>query len=128
MKRTAIVKKLDKVFSTFIRLSHADHAGNIICFTCGASKNWKYQTDAGHYQVRGKYSTRWSEENVKPQCKRCNGFLEGEQKKFGEALDALYGEGAANRIEFESNQMRKFTNEELLQKIEHYKKKVNDLT
>lgn len=127
MKRSTLVKKLDKIFSIWIRSKDADHAGMVDCFTCGVTKNWKYEIDAGHFQSRGKYETRWNEQNVKPQCKRCNGFRGGEQYRFAKNLDALYGEGTAEWLEFESNQSARFTNEELLVKIKHYTELVKSL-
>jgi len=127
MKRSTLVKKLDKIFSIWIRSKDADHAGMVDCFTCGVTKNWKYEIDAGHFQSRGKYETRWNEQNVKPQCKRCNGFRGGEQYRFAKNLDALYGEGTAEWLEFESNQSARFTNDELLVKIKHYTELVKSL-
>jgi len=127
MKRSTLVKKLDKIFSIWIRSKDADHAGMVDCFTCGVTKNWKYEIDAGHFQSRGKYETRWNEQNVKPQCKRCNGFRGGEQYRFAKNLDALYGEGTAEWLEFESNQPARFTNDELLVKIKHYTELVKSL-
>ena len=127
MKRSTLVKKLDKIFSIWIRSKDADHAGMVDCFTCGVTKNWKYEIDAGHFQSRGKYETRWNEQNVKPQCKRCNGFRGGEQYRFAKNLDALNGEGTAEWLEFESNQSARFTNDELLVKIKHYTELVKSL-
>ena len=64
-------KKLDKVFSEFIRRRNADHLGFINCFTCGVKKHWKEQ-QAGHFQSRSHHSTRWDEVNVQVQCIKCN--------------------------------------------------------
>ena len=127
MKRSSIVKKLDKIFSIWIRSKDADHTGQVDCYTCGVSKSWKYETDAGHFQSRGKYATRCEPLNVKPQCKRCNGFRGGEQYRFARNLDTLYGDGTAEWLEFESNQSARFTNDELLVKIKHYTELVKSL-
>ena len=132
MKRSAIVKKLDKIFSIWIRSKDADHTGQVDCYTCGVSKDWKYEIDAGHFQSRGKYATRWHDEdgeskNIKPQCKRCNGFRSGEQHLFALHLDEEYGKGTAADIMYLSNQQARFTNEELLEKIKHYNNLVKNL-
>ena len=124
MKRSTLIKKLDKVFSQYIRTKDADHRGKVSCYTCGVVKHWK-NMDAGHFQSRGKYMTRWEEKNVKPQCKRCNGFRSGEQYLFGLNLDAEYGKGTADDLVYESNQTARFTNDYLLEKIEYYQNKVN---
>ena len=128
MKRSTIVKKLDKVFSIWIRSKDADHTGQVECYTCGVSKNWKYEIDAGHFMGRGKYATRWNELNVKCQCKKCNGFRSGEQYLFSKHLDVEYGKGTADDIVFLSNQPARFTNAELLEKIKYYTELVKNLS
>ena len=127
MKRSTIVKKLDKIFSIWIRSKDAGHTGQVDCYTCGVSKSWKYEIDAGHFMGRGKYATRWEERNVKCQCKKCNGFRSGEQYLFSKHLDLEYGDGTAEWLEFESNQSARFTNDELLVKIKHYTELVKSL-
>ena len=127
MKRSTIVKKLDKIFSIWIRSKDADHAGMVECFTCGVTKSWKYEIDAGHFMGRGKYATRWDEQNVKPQCKSCNGFRSGEQYLFSKHLDEEYGKGTSDELVYQSNQLAKFTNDELLKKIEHFTELVKSL-
>ena len=67
LTRSKIVKKLDAVFSQYIRLSNADKNGYCTCVTCGKKYFWK-QIQAGHFMSRKHYSTRWLEDNVKPQC------------------------------------------------------------
>ena len=49
------------------------------CVTCG---KWcpcfgPKSIQGGHYIPRGCRITRWLEQNVYPQCNRCNGFLNG---------------------------------------------------
>tara|TARA_Y100001972_G_C7592101_1_gene296828 strand:- start:80 stop:457 length:378 start_codon:yes stop_codon:yes gene_type:complete len=122
VKRSTLIKKLDKVFSQYIRLKDADHAGYVNCFTCGVTKNWR-EVDAGHFQSRGKYATRWHEDNVKPQCKRCNGFRGGEQYQFALKL----GTDLADQLVVLSNQPARFTNDELLEKIKNYQQEVKKL-
>ena len=66
-------KKLDVLFSQYIRRRNADHLGRVKCFTCGVEKHWKEQ-QAGHFQSRSHHSTRWDEVNVQVQCPKCNLF------------------------------------------------------
>ena len=42
------VKKLDKVFSEYIRQKYADSFGMVSCFTCDARKHWKDMQN-GHF-------------------------------------------------------------------------------
>ena len=122
VKRSTLVKKLDKAFSDFTR-SKDSVQGMSTCFTCGKVAEWKTM-DAGHFQSRGKYSTRWEERNVKPQCKGCNMVNGGQQYVFGKRLDALYGPGSADEVVFQSNQLRKFSSQELIELTEYYRGKM----
>jgi len=127
MKRKAIVASLDEWFSKYVRLSNADDNGMVNCFTCGVCQKWNDRIDAGHFQTRSKYSTRWDEMNVKPQCKRCNMTNGGQQYLFGQRLDEEYGKGTADQILFKSNQLAKFSTAELQEMIKDYKAKVKAL-
>lgn len=83
--RRILIKKLDSVFSLFIRLKFADKNGNVRCFTCGAFKHYK-EIQNGHYVTRGKYSTRWDEDNCRPQCYGCNIGRNGNYPVFSQKL------------------------------------------
>lgn len=120
--------KLDKALSYYVRKSNADEFGIANCFTCLDRKSWKLM-DCGHFITRGKMSTRWlykPEEglvNMMPQCKRCNGFLGGQQFVFAKRLDTIYGEGTAEKILLMSNQTTKYSIADLQEMTAHY----NDL-
>jgi len=126
MTRKKLIQRLDKVFSQWVRRKDADHRGYVECWTCGKVLPWS-RVDAGHFQSRAKFSTRWDEMNVKPQCKGCNGFRSGEQFKFARKLDAVYGQGTAEEIERISNQTRKYSVEELEALIDVYNRRLRKL-
>ena len=70
---SSLKKKLDIIFSKYIRLKDADPSGNVECYTCGVVKQWeKDGMQAGHFMSRKHTITRWDEQNVKPQCYTCN--------------------------------------------------------
>ena len=121
-----MVKKVDTVFSQFVRLRATDDRGLGECYTCGSVRHWS-EVDAGHFMSRACMSTRFDELNVQFQCKRCNGFRSGEQYLFAKHLDQQYGEGTAERLLIESKKTRKFTRDELEQMFHHYKRKVDEL-
>jgi len=123
MTRKKLIARLDRVFSQWVRSKDADHRGYVQCFTCGVWKHWK-TVDAGHFQSRAKFSTRWDERNVRPQCKSCNGFRSGEQYRFARNLDAEYGEGTAMEIEALSNTTRKYSVEELEALVDVYNRRL----
>ena len=125
-KRSTLVKKADTIFSQYIRKRYADNNGFVECFTCGKKDHWK-NLQCGHFMSRKFYSTRWDETNCQVQCSGCNVFRYGEQYKFGRNLDIELGNGIAEGLQQKSKKIMKYTNYELVELIEHYKKKVAEL-
>ncbi len=124
-KRSAIVKELDKVFSQYIRLKYANLDEFVECFTCGRSYHWK-KIQCGHFMSRSRYSTRWDEENCRPQCYGCNVMQQGRQYEFAKNLDKE-SEGKADAMHVASLQTVKFMDFELEEMIAEYKAKIADL-
>ena len=120
-------KELDKWFSLFIRLREATDEGLCQCFTCGKVSHYKTGMQNGHFQSRSFLSTRFDEENCQPQCVGCNMFKQGEQWKFGMNLNAKYGIGTSNKLEFISRQKVKFSRIDYEDKISYYKSLVKNL-
>jgi len=123
ISRSKLIKKLDSVFSQYIRLK-ASNNGIAECFTCNKKDHWK-KLQNGHFQSRKHYSTRWDEINCQVQCAGCNVFRSGEQYKFSVNLDAKYGEGTARRLHIKSKKTVKFANFEIEDMIKKYKKFVD---
>ena len=121
--RSKLVKKLDTVFSQYIRRSNADNNGYCTCVTCNKTFHWK-EIQAGHFMSRKHYSIRWDERNVKPQCVACNVYRAGEQYKYSLFL----GSEVANVLYLQSKEIVKFTNYELEDMINNYSDKLKKLT
>ena len=119
-------KKLDVLFSQYIRRRNADHLGRVKCFTCGVEKHWKEQ-QAGHFQSRSHHSTRWDEVNVQVQCIKCNMYRQGEQYKFGMYLDQRFGDGTAEELEYRAKTIVKLNRVDYEEAIERYKQKIREL-
>ena len=119
-KRKNLVKKLDKVFSEYIRKRTADANGFVECFTCGKRNHWK-KMQCGHFQSRKHYSTRWNEDNCQVQCVGCNMFKGGEQYKFGLKLNQQKKLLAEN-LYLIAKKTKKFHNFDLQIMIEKYQK------
>ena len=119
-------KKLDVLFSQYIRRRNADHLGRVKCFTCGVEKHWKEQ-QAGHFQSRSHHSTRWDEVNVQVQCVKCNMYRQGEQYKFGLYLDDRFGDGTAEELEYRAKTIVKLNRVDYEEAIERYKQKIREL-
>jgi hypothetical protein len=123
MTRSKLIKKLDNIFSQYIRLRQANDIGFTECYTCGKEDHWK-KLQCGHFMSRKHYSTRWNETNCQVQCSACNVFRYGEQYIFGNKLDKDFGEGTAEDLLIESRQIVKFSNDDIKEKIEYYQKLV----
>ena len=119
-------KELDKWFSLYIRLRDS-HNGMVQCFTCGTVKHYKSGMQCGHFQSRRHHSTRWNEQNCQPQCVKCNMFEQGEQWKFGMALNIKYGEGTSKELEFLARTTLKKMRAEYEDDIRYYKAIVENL-
>jgi hypothetical protein len=119
--RKTIITKLDSIFSQYIRLRYSKNE-IATCVTCGKSDNWKKMQN-GHFVSRKHYATRWDEDNCQVQCSGCNVFRYGEQYLFSKYLGADLSE----ELLMKSRKIQKFTDSELLDMIELYNEKVNNL-
>jgi hypothetical protein len=81
----------------------------------------------GHFQSRKHLATRWDDENCQVQCVGCNMFKAGEQYKFAINLDAKYGSGKAEELEFLARTIVKFTRVDYEDKIRYYKSYVEKI-
>lgn len=75
------IEKCDEFFSKYIRVKFADANGVCRCISCGKFVDWK-KIQNGHYMSRRYMSTRWSEDNCRPQCVACNIFNQGAAQAF----------------------------------------------
>ena len=121
-----LIKRLDAVFSKYIRLRVADENGIVRCFTCGTPHHWT-KAECGHYCKRQYMNTRFDEMNCQVQDFKCNYLEQGADVKFKEALIKKYGEQEYNKLIARKYQTKKWSHFELQYLIEDYKKKVNEL-
>ncbi len=122
-KRKNLIKKLDTVFSKYIRLRDADTEGYCRCSTCGEVHHWT-KIQAGHFISRKHYATRWNEDNVHAQCVACNVFRYGEQYKF-----SLYlGDKLSKELLEKSRLIAKFTDIEIKEMIDDYNDRIKQFS
>jgi hypothetical protein len=125
VSRSSLVKKLDNVFSIYIRKRYSIN-GKATCFTCEKIDDWN-KLQCGHFQSRKHYATRWNETNCQVQCVGCNVYRYGEQYKFGIHLDQVHGLGTSEMLLQKSRTECKIKNYELEELIEKYKQMNLDL-
>ena len=112
---TALKKKLDSIFSLYIR-----HRDNGVCYTCGIQK-MPSEMQAGHYVSRACLPLRWDEDNVKCQCPGCNIYKHGDIITYREKLVKELGEEAVERLELRRHETVKLTSEWYHDMIDHYR-------
>lgn len=121
------IRKLDNIFSKYIRLRDTDDEGYGKCISTGRFIHYS-QADAGHFISRDRMSTRWNEKNVHLQSRQANRFKSGQQFSQSISIDHKYGEGTSEILLAESRKTCKLTDFELDALIDHYKKQVVELT
>ena len=122
-----LIEQLDTIFSRYIRLKYSNSQGICECISCGKRQYWR-DIQNGHYMSRRFYSTRWSEDNCRPQCAGCNIFNQGNIQAYRVALIKQIGEQRVNLVEARARQEHcKYGEFELNAMIQHYTKELKDL-
>lgn len=124
--RQILEKKLDTIFSIYIRLSNADKFGFCLCFTCGDRMFWKH-IQCGHWISREIHALRWEVKNSKPQCGTCNGEMRGMFGTFKQKLEQKYGLETVDMIQRKMNETYKPTIAEMNEMISYFEKEVKKL-
>ncbi len=126
VKRKTLIKKLDAIFSEYIRRKHADKNGIVKCYTCNVKKFWKGEgMQNGHFISRKSRILRWDERNCRSQCYSCNCHFYGRQYVFALNLNKEYGYNIAEELLIESKKIIKQSDQDLLDLIDEYKEKVS---
>jgi len=126
MSKAKLSKKLDAIFSKYIRWYYADDNGYVSCYTCGATKPVS-EMQNGHFITRRKYATRWQTSNCRPQCVKCNMFCEGNIWVYGNKLKAELGVYEFDELIQLSNTTAKYSKSDYEEMIAHYKNELNNL-
>jgi hypothetical protein len=121
-----LIKKLDTVFSQFIRLRDSNSEGICRCITCGSLHHFK-QIDCGHYIKRQYMSTRFNEFNCHAQCRKCNWLEQGADAKYREAIIKKFGQEVHDLLIIQKYSTKKWTKFELEYLIKDYTDRVKIL-
>ncbi len=111
-------RKLDEIYSRYIRKSAADDQGYVKCY-CGVRIPWE-ESDNSHYIPRGVLSLRYEPKNTHPSCRRCNRFMGGNLQAYAIYLRRKYGPDILEWLDREKRKTTKYFPYE--EKIEFYRK------
>lgn len=112
-------KKLDAVFSKYIRAKFSYNGGKVNCYTCGKVGEIKTM-QCGHFVPRQYLSTRWSEDNCRPQDVGCNVYGNGQLLDFEENLKKELGENKVEELKKSRHQTLKLDRNWYEEKIIYY--------
>ena len=123
MSTTILKKKLDTIFSTYIRLKYADEDLNVKCFTCDKVYPYK-KIQNGHFYSRAILSLRYDEQNCRPQCYSCNCARNGNYIEYYKRLEKEIGKGGMDYLEYKRHQTKKMGKADYQELIDIYTAKV----
>ncbi len=121
-ERSYLIHDLDDVVSKYIRIRESDKNGYVSCYTCGVIDLWN-NMDCGHYISRKFIGLRWDERNLRPQCKKCNQFLDGNINIYESNLE-LESPGVTDQLKEESRDISKVSKDELKHMIINFREKL----
>lgn len=113
------VKKLDSLFSMYIRQKYSNHFGMTQCYTCDKQFHWK-DAQNGHYISRGHMATRWDEENCRVQGVECNVFKNGNYVEYSARLIEEIGLEKYKELVKKKYTIKQFSIKELQELIKYY--------
>lgn len=114
------ISKLDKEFSDYIRMRDkwtCTHCGKF----CG-ERGRIAKIDCSHFWGRANKSTRWDAENADAHCFVCHQKLGANPELFREWKLNQLGEEKYKALMQRANSIKKWTNKELEELYEYYKK------
>lgn len=123
---SALERKLDTIFSEYIRRRDADQGGTVRCATCPRLLFWK-DAHAGHFIKRQHRSVRWDERNVAPQCVADNVYRGGCQDEFAAHIIREHGQAVFDELMRKKREVVKYTRSDLEALIESFKIKLKGL-
>lgn len=127
--RQAAMDTADMYFSRYIRLKSAFETGGILvckCYTCGSVHAMK-STDCGHWQRRGYKTTRFHEDNARPQCRQCNHYYQGKPEVFERNLVKEIGADKVNELKELAFQLGDDSEQFYREQADIYREKVKQL-
>lgn len=122
-----LVKKLDKVFSAYIRLRDAMPSGYFRCISCNQIKPFE-QADCGHFFSRRNMSVRFDEDDCHAECRSCNRFSSDHLIAYQANLIRKIGMQRFELLSAKSHQSKHWSDFELEAMIKHYTAEVKRLS
>ena len=127
-KRKTIAKLVNEcaeILQRIVRIK-ASKNGYANCVTCGVNKPWQ-ELQGGHFISRVKTAHKLLEENIHPQCGKCNGYLRGNMVAYTLYMEDMYGRDFVEELLETQNQTKKYSRPEIEDIKENLKKELKEL-
>jgi len=109
------------LFAAYIKQVHP-----LVCYTCDKQLEERSRdTHAGHWIPRTSSPVKYDEDNVRPQCSRCNKFYQGRPVEFERRLRLDIGDEAVEELKRRSTEAWKWNREYLIEKILYYREQLS---
>jgi hypothetical protein len=116
------------LFALYIKLKWSQDGTYVNCFTCDKTLTiGDRDCQAGHFIPRTYSPTKYDEDNVYPQCSRCNEFLSGHPVEFEARLKDWIGVDGVEDLKDKAREPWKWDRDYLIHKIEHYREVLKEL-
>lgn len=122
-----LVRKLDRIFSLYIRLRDAMPNGYVRCISCGKIKAFD-EVDCGHYHSRIHMATRFDEDNCNAECRYCNRMSADHLDKYAINLVKKIGKNRFDLLRIKASSSKHWLDCELEQMIKRYTLEVKRLS
>ena len=119
-------KKLDRIFSEYIRQRDSDENGYVRCYCCGKILRWQ-ESQNMHFIPRQHTALRYNEINCHAGCVKCNYYNNGNIEAYAVHLKKDYGEDIVERLLITKSQSTKISNAEYEIMINKYNELVKEI-
>lgn len=128
-KRTKpdLTKKLDRVFSLYIRLRDCMPSGYFKCISCGKIKHFT-EGDCGHFYSRTHMGTRFDEDNCNCECRFCNRISADHIIAYQSSLIKKIGMSRFELLGIKAHQTKQWSDFELEALIKKYTREVKRMS
>lgn len=121
-----LIKKLDAVFSRFIRLRDSNKKWMVKCPLCTWIGSWKDAQNM-HFIKRFHKLFRFDEINCHAWCKRCNVVLDGNYMEYTLWMIDTYGLEKVKEMQQRQNETKHWKTYEIEEMINYYSEQVKEL-
>lgn len=126
LNKSSLIKKLDKVFSLYIRLRDVNQDGYFHCPTCGRYLPFS-KADCSHLWGRAHMSTRFDPDNVVAECSYDNRMNSSHLVQLTEYFKKTLGQQKFDLLQWKHNQAKNWSLFELQELIKYYQGEVERL-